>query len=54
MAVTNFKFDYAGLHLFWLLAVKSRDLSQAEKKITVAIAEQILKMSTIFTQCDNF
>jgi hypothetical protein len=37
-----------------LLDVESRDLSQAEKKRTVAKAEQILKMTTIFTQVDNF
>jgi hypothetical protein len=54
VTVTNFKFDYAGLHLFWLLAVKSRDLSQALKKITVAIAEQIKRMANIFTQSGNF
>ena len=32
-----------GLHLFKQLAVKSRDLFWAEKKITVAKAEQIKK-----------
>jgi hypothetical protein len=37
---------------FWLFG--SHDLSQAEKKITVAKAEQILKMTAIFTQNDNF
>ena len=37
-----------------LLALESRDLSQAETKITVAKAEQILKITTIFTQNDNF
>jgi hypothetical protein len=36
------------------LADKSRDLSQAEKKITIAKAEQIKKMTSIFTQNDNF
>ena len=35
-------FGHSGLHLFKQLAVKSCDLSQAEKKITVAKAEQIL------------
>ena len=34
----------------WLLAVESRDLSPAEKKITVAKPEQIQKMTIIFTQ----
>ena len=38
---------------FWLLAVGSRDLSQAEKKITVVKDEQIHKMPIIFTQNDN-
>jgi hypothetical protein len=33
------------------LAVESRDLSQAEKKILMAKADQIYKM---FTQNDNF
>ena len=37
--------DYCGLHLFKLLALESRDLSQAEKKIIVTKAEQIHKMS---------
>ena len=31
-----------------------RDLSQAEKKITAAKAEQISKMTTIFAQNDKF
>ena len=35
---------------FWLLAVRSRDLSQPEKEITACKAEQIHKMTTIFTQ----
>ena len=39
---------------FWLLAVESRDLSQAEKEITAFKAEQINKMTTIFTQNNNF
>jgi hypothetical protein len=38
----------------WLLADKSRDLSQAGKKITVAKVEQIYKMTAIFTKNDNF
>ena len=37
-----------------LLADKLSDLSQAEKKITVAKSEQIKKMATSFTQSDNF
>ena len=39
---------------FELLADESRDLSQAEKKITVVKDEKIYKMTTIFTQNDNF
>ena len=39
---------------FWLLAVKSRDLSQDEKKTTVAKAEQVQKMTITFTQNDKF
>ena len=35
---------------FELLADESHDLSQAEKKITVVKAEQILKMENIFTK----
>jgi hypothetical protein len=39
----------------WLLAEKSHlDLSQSEKKITVAKVDQIQKMTTGFTQNDNF
>ena len=38
---------------FWLSAVESRDLSQAEKKIPAFKAEQINKMTTIFSQNDN-
>ena len=34
----------------WLLADNSSDSTQADKKITVANAEQTLKMTTIFTQ----
>ena len=37
-----------------LLSDESRDLSQGEKKITVAKAEQILKITTNFTQNDKF
>ena len=33
-----------------LWALESRDFSQAEKKITVVKAEQILKMENIFTK----
>ena len=35
---------------FWLLGVESRDFSQAEKEGTAIKAEQIRKMTTIFTQ----
>ena len=35
---------------FWLLASESRDLSQAEKEMTACKAEQIHKMTIIFTQ----
>ena len=35
---------------FWLLLVESRDFSQAEKERTACKAEQIRKMTTIFTQ----
>ena len=38
---------------FWLLAVGSLDLSQAEKEITDCKVEQIHKLTTIFTQKDN-
>jgi hypothetical protein len=37
---------------FWLLGVESNDFSQ-EKKRTAFKAEQIHKMTTIFTQNDN-
>ena len=37
----------------WLLGVESRDFSQAEKERTASKAEQIHKMTTIFTQNDN-
>jgi hypothetical protein len=36
-----------------ILAVESRDISQAEKEITACKAEQIHKMTPIFTQNDN-
>ena len=39
---------------FWLLAVRSRDLSQAEKEITACKAEQIHNMTTIFTSLVHF
>ena len=35
---------------FWLLAVGSNDLSEAEKEITACKAEQTNKMTTIFSQ----
>jgi hypothetical protein len=35
---------------FWLLAVGSRDLSQAEKETTACKAEKTHKMITIFTK----
>ena len=38
---------------FWLLGVESRDFSQAEIERTACKAEQIHKMSTIFTQNEN-
>ena len=54
----SFLFDFhprlGGLHLFKQLAVKSSDLSQAQKKKTAAKTEQIQKIITIFTQNDNF
>ena len=37
---------------FWLFGVESHDFSQAEKEIACK-AEQIHKMTTIFTQNDN-
>ena len=37
----------------WLQGVESRDFSQAEKKRNACKAEQIYKMTTIFTQNDN-
>ena len=39
-----------GLHLFKQLAVGSRDLSQAEMKVTVVKPEQIHKIIIIFPQ----
>ena len=38
---------------FWLLGVESCDFSQAEKERTACKAEQVHKMTTIFTQNDN-
>ena len=38
---------------FWLLAVGSRDFSQAEKETNLCKAEQIHKMTTTFIQNDN-
>ena len=38
---------------FWLLALGSRDLSQADKETTACKAEQIHNMTNIFTQNDN-
>ena len=35
---------------FWLLRVESRDFSQAEEERTACKAQQIPKMTTIFTQ----
>ena len=35
---------------FWLLGVESRDFYHAEKETTACKAEQIHKMTTIFTQ----
>jgi hypothetical protein len=38
---------------FWLLPPGWRELSETEKRITESKAEQIHKMTTIFTQNDN-
>ena len=38
---------------FCLLGVESRDFSHAEKERTACKAEQIHKMTTIFTEDDN-
>ena len=38
---------------FWLLRVELHDYSQAHKQTTACKAEQIHKMSIIFTQNDN-
>ena len=35
---------------FWLLGVESRDFSHADKETTAGKAEQIHKMTIIFTQ----
>ena len=37
----------------WLLGVESHNVSQTEKERTACKAEQIHKMTTIFTQNDN-
>ena len=50
MAFLYFKANLGGLHLFEQLADKSRNLSQAKKKITVVKHKQIHKMTIIFTQ----
>ena len=39
-----------GVYFFKQLAVGLRDLSQAEKKVTVVKPEQVHKMTIIFTQ----
>ena len=39
---------------FWLLAVESCDLPQTKKDITASKAEQIHKMTPIFTQNGHF
>ena len=39
---------------FWLLGFESRDFSQAEKERTACKAEQIHKLTTIFTQNCHF
>ena len=36
--------------IFWLLGVETRDFAHAEKERTACKAEQIHKMTTIFTQ----
>jgi hypothetical protein len=38
---------------FWLLQVESHDFTQNEIERTACKAEQIYKMTTIFTQKDN-
>jgi hypothetical protein len=38
---------------FWLLGVESHDFYQAEKERTACKAEQIHKLTTIFTQNNN-
>ena len=38
---------------FWLLGVESHDFSHAEKEGTACKADQIHKMTIIFTQKDN-
>ena len=46
--------NYLSLHLLNLLAVKSRDLSQVEQKITVAKAEQIKKLQLFLLKMTTF
>ena len=43
----------SGLHLLKQLALESRDLSQAEKKVAVAKPEKIHKLTIIFTHNDQ-
>ena len=54
----SFLFDFhprlGGLHLFKQLAVKSCNLSQNEKKITVARAEQIKKCQQLSLKITTF
>ena len=38
---------------FWLLGVESRDFSQAERERTACKAEQIHKITPIFSQNNN-
>jgi hypothetical protein len=46
----NSKVPYNMSSDFWLLQVESHDFPQAEKERTVCKAEEIHKMTTIFTQ----
>ena len=52
--VTNLSYVIYMCSSLLQLAVVSRDLSQAQKLITVCKAEQIHKMRVIFTQKENF
>ena len=45
--------DWGALHVLYFLAVESRDFSQAEKERTTCKAEQIHKITFIFTQNNN-